>query len=40
VGLGLLAAFIGYVAQQAKENVQASGVLPTVRRKAKNNDEA
>ncbi len=35
VGLGLLAAFIGYVAQQARENVQESGVLPRLPRKSK-----
>gem|GEM_PF-295521 len=33
VGLGLLAAFIGYVAQQARENVQENGVLPKLRGK-------
>ena len=35
VGLGLLAAFIGYVAQHARENAQENGVLPRLRRKAK-----
>lgn len=38
VGLGLLAAFIGYVAQNARENVQESGVLPRLRAKAKPNE--
>lgn len=38
VGLGLLAAFIGYVAQNAKENVQESGVLPKLLPKAKSED--
>jgi amino acid permease len=33
VGLGLLAAFISYVAQQARENVQENGVLPRLRGK-------
>lgn len=37
VGLGLLAAFIGYVAQNARENVQESGVLPRLGRNAKTN---
>ena len=35
VGLGLLAAFIGYVAQNARENIQESGVLPHLRAKAR-----
>ena len=38
VGLGLLAAFIGYVAQNARENVQESGVLPKIHRKTKAED--
>jgi voltage-gated potassium channel len=33
VGLGLLAAFISYVAQQARENVQENGVLPRLQGK-------
>lgn len=35
VGLGLLAAFIGYVAQHARENVQEGGVLPKLGRRTK-----
>jgi len=31
----LLAAFIGYVAQNARENIQESGVLPHLRAKAR-----
>jgi len=38
VGLGLLAAFIGYIAQHARENVQESGVLPKLRRKARSDE--
>ncbi|MGB5051365.1 MAG: potassium channel family protein, partial [Caldilineaceae bacterium] len=38
VGLGLLAAFIGYVAQQARENVQEGGVLPKFRGKSASQD--
>lgn len=35
IGLGLLAAFIGYVAQNARKNVQENGVLPRLRPKAR-----
>jgi len=38
VGLGLLAAFISYVAQQARENVQENGVLPRLRGKRHHNN--
>lgn len=39
IGLGLLAAFISHVAQQARQNVQENGVLPHLQGKRQQNKQ-